>query len=36
VLRVLGNLLGLAGFDYDTSEAIRDELLGKETDLSAR
>ena len=25
VLRVLGNLLGLAGFDYDTSEAVRDE-----------
>jgi NADH-quinone oxidoreductase subunit G len=37
VLRVLGNLLGLAGFDYDTSEAIRDELFGKGvTDLSAR
>ncbi|MFL6710683.1 MAG: molybdopterin-dependent oxidoreductase, partial [Massilia sp.] len=29
VLRVLGNLLGLSGFDYDTSEAIRDEVLGK-------
>jgi NADH-quinone oxidoreductase subunit G len=29
VLRVLGNLLGLTGFDYDTSEAIRDEVLGK-------
>ncbi|HWX00178.1 NADH-quinone oxidoreductase subunit NuoG [Collimonas sp.] len=28
VLRVLGNLLGLPGFDYDTSEAIRDEVLG--------
>ncbi len=28
VLRVLGNLLGLSGFDYDTSEAIRDEVLG--------
>ena len=37
VLRVLGNLLGLAGFDYDTSEAIRDEVLGKDvTDLSAK
>ncbi len=37
VLRVLGNLLGLAGFDYETSEAIRDEVLGKGvTDLSAR
>ncbi|WP_026354737.1 NADH-quinone oxidoreductase subunit NuoG [Massilia niastensis] len=29
VLRVLGNLLGLSGFDYETSEAIRDEALGK-------
>lgn len=28
VLRVLGNLLGLPGFDYDTSEAIRAEVLG--------
>ncbi|KQW93913.1 NADH dehydrogenase [Massilia sp. Root418] len=37
VLRVLGNILGLSGFDYDTSEAIRDELFGKGvTDLSAR
>ena len=27
VLRVLGNLLGLQGFDYDTSEAIRDEAV---------
>ncbi|MFC0135405.1 NADH-quinone oxidoreductase subunit G [Massilia eurypsychrophila] len=37
VLRVLGNLLGLTGFDYDTSEAIRDEVLGKGvTDLSAK
>src|SRR6185295_17508002 len=25
VLRVLGNLLGLAGFEYTTSEAVRDE-----------
>jgi NADH-quinone oxidoreductase subunit G len=25
VLRVLGNLLGLSGFDYDSSEAVRDE-----------
>ncbi|MGZ3182875.1 MAG: NADH-quinone oxidoreductase subunit NuoG [Telluria sp.] len=33
VLRVLGNLLTLDGFDYETSEAIRDEALGK--DLSA-
>ena len=37
VLRVLGNLLGLSGFDYETSEAIRDELFGKgNTDLSAK
>ncbi|MFL9922636.1 NADH-quinone oxidoreductase subunit NuoG [Herbaspirillum lusitanum] len=36
VLRVLGNLLGLENFDYETSEAIRDELLGKETNLAAR
>ncbi|MES2297758.1 MAG: NADH-quinone oxidoreductase subunit NuoG [Pseudomonadota bacterium] len=37
VLRVLGNLLGLAGFDYETSESIRDEALGKDaTDLSMR
>ncbi len=36
VLRVLGNLLGLANFDYDTSEAIRDEVTDAQTDLSAR
>ena len=37
VLRVLGNLLGLAGFDYENSESIRDEALGKgNTDLSAK
>jgi NADH-quinone oxidoreductase subunit G len=28
VLRVLGNLLGLGGFDYDSSEAVRDEVVG--------
>ena len=27
VLRVLGNLLNVQGFDYDTSEAVRDEVL---------
>jgi len=27
VLRVLGNLLGVSGFDYDSSEAVRDEVL---------
>jgi NADH-quinone oxidoreductase subunit G len=26
ILRVLGNLLGLAGFDYTSSEDVRDEL----------
>jgi NADH-quinone oxidoreductase subunit G len=37
VLRVLGNILGLDGFDYDTSEAIRDEVLGAGvTDVSAK
>ncbi len=36
VLRVLGNLLGLSGFDYETSEAVRDELLQNQTDLSSR
>jgi len=37
VLRVLGNILGLSGFDYDTSEAIRDEVFGAGvSDLSAR
>ncbi|MBV6408174.1 MAG: hypothetical protein EFKGCFLK_01755 [Rhodocyclaceae bacterium] len=28
VLRVLGNLLGLAGFEQDNSETVRDEALG--------
>lgn len=37
VLRVLGNILGLSGFDYETSEAIRDEAFGAgQTDLSAK
>ncbi len=35
VLRVLGNLLGVAGFDYDTSEAVRKEALGT-GDVAAR
>jgi len=35
VLRVLGNLLNVPGFEYDTSEAVRDEVLGG-TDVSAR
>ncbi len=33
VLRVLGNLLGLPGFEQDSSEAVRDEIC-KTTDLS--
>ncbi|KIF82314.1 NADH-quinone oxidoreductase subunit NuoG [Noviherbaspirillum autotrophicum] len=40
VLRVLGNLLELDGFDYETSEEIRAELLGtknaEDADLSSR
>jgi NADH-quinone oxidoreductase subunit G len=35
VLRVLGNLLGLAGFDYDTSEQVRDE-IGSADQLAGR
>jgi NADH-quinone oxidoreductase subunit G len=30
VLRVLGNLLGLQGFDYESSEQIKDEILAGE------
>ena len=36
VLRVLGNLLGVNGFDYETSEAVRDEVVNKQTDVSAQ
>ena len=36
VLRVLGNLLGLAGFDHETSEAVRTEVTGGATDLAER
>ena len=37
VLRVLGNLLGLEQFDYETSEAVRDAVLGQgQTDVSAK
>lgn len=40
VLRVLGNLLGLSGFNYETSEEIRVELLGtkkaEDADLQSR
>jgi len=35
VLRVLGNLLKVNGFDQDTSEAVRDEAL-KDVDVAAR
>lgn len=36
VMRVLGNLLGLADFEYETSEAIRDDVLDRASDLTAR
>jgi NADH-quinone oxidoreductase subunit G len=40
VLRVMGNLLSLEGFNYESSEEIRNEVLGAKTldglDLSAR
>ena len=35
VLRVLGNLLGLGGFDYDSAEEVRNEALGG-GDVSSR
>ena len=35
VLRVLGNLLGIPGFDYDNADEVRRELLGDLDDLSA-
>lgn len=35
VLRVLGNLLGASGFDFDTSEAVRDSACRAE-DIAAR
>jgi len=35
VLRVLGNLLNVPGFTYDSSEQVRDEVLGN-ADLSAK
>jgi NADH-quinone oxidoreductase subunit G len=34
VLRVLGNLLGVAGFEFDTSEAVRDAVC-RQADISA-
>ncbi len=37
VLRVLGNLLGLAGFEFDSAEQVRDAVLGAGvTDVSAK
>jgi NADH-quinone oxidoreductase subunit G len=37
VLRVLGNLLGLPNFEFETAEAVRDEVLGEDKALlSAR
>ncbi len=35
VLRVLGNLLGLQGFDFESSEAVRTEVTGGATDLAS-
>ena len=36
VLRVLGNLLGLPGFDFETSEDVRAEALGDVTTIADR
>ena len=36
VLRVLGNMLGLPGFEFETSEEVRAEALGDLTTLSQR
>ncbi len=36
VLRVLGNMLGLAGFDFETSEDVRAQALGDATAIAAR
>ncbi|MFO1225888.1 NADH-quinone oxidoreductase subunit NuoG [Roseateles sp.] len=36
ILRVLGNLLGVPGFDFQSSEAVRDAALGASPDLGAR
>ena len=36
VLRVLGNLLGLAGFEQDTAEEVRAEALGDASTIAAR
>jgi NADH-quinone oxidoreductase subunit G len=36
VLRVLGNLLGVPGFDYDSSEEVRRDVLGETSDISGK
>ena len=36
VLRVLGNLLGLKGFDFETSEEVRSEALGDVSTVASR
>ena len=36
VLRVLGNLLGLPGFDFETTEQVRAQALGDEAALASR
>ena len=36
VLRVLGNLLGLEGFGYNDSEAVRREAIGEASDVAGR
>jgi len=36
VLRVLGNLLGLDGFGYNDSEAVRREAIGEASDVAGR
>ncbi len=36
VLRVLGNMLGLQGFDFETSEDVRAEAIGDATSIAAK
>ena len=36
VLRVLGNLLGVPGFDYDSAEEVRRDVLGEVSDVSGK
>jgi len=36
VLRVLGNMLGLQGFDFETSEDVRGEALGDPTSIAGK